>query len=86
METCATGGVCCCQRLTPSKPNAVRRGAAAKTRPAKHVGTGCQPLLLEERQGDTGWKPVLRGNGERGGLKRSVYGRIVLFTSPHDTC
>jgi hypothetical protein len=48
--------------------------------------TNTAAVLLEGRQGDTGWKPVLRGNGERGGLTRSVYGRIVLFTSPHHTC
>jgi len=40
--------LCYLGRLTPSKPNAVRRGAEAQTRPAKHVGTGWQPVLPEE--------------------------------------
>ena len=31
------GSLCYGKRLTPSKPNAVRRGTAAQTRPAKHV-------------------------------------------------
>jgi len=46
MGQAQVGNLCYWGRLTPSKPNAVRRGTAAQTRPAKHVGTGWQPVLL----------------------------------------